>query len=638
MIKTKVKVLYNCSICCVQPTGSFMRIKSTTEAYSSALAVLHYIHLKMDPGRLTDIGAITTSMDALKIAMENHQREVSLIINILQDVRERIPLSQTEQTAIAFLQEDIRESTYQQTTLEKFQNPLARRSESELAIVLLQNPTKAMMDVVKRISDELLKLIEDLESQGSLSRYLGEFSENYHAIAFGSFKNTPTAQEIKKILQENSPAQLTEIMFIHFKFSQAITRDAAIRRAPVRAPIGELAKIVKDLWPADNPQTFFSEAIAQSWSGRKYRGYIGDELMYRSPLYTAFRYTSYGDRGRLGGLDCIRTNQMGLLLRQQEDHEVGLPKHSSSWIPDSKGQRANLYSPYVLDLIENETVYIAGPSGMASMLLNQMEVLANLESEELKKIYLLAVVAYIVAGGFHSIHEVIGPAQQALNLVPGYLIEVPQKDKLAPPPNYYHFYAQQKRLDPEFEHRRTMAWTKYLNYFSSIYGPKYLYGFTQIHRSIQTDDSILLMIKSPLPPQAPTDTIEKKISNTGIPSDDELEESLPVRLKESILAELKELIVATNRNTWRIFSLFTRFYCSSRITKLELEIAIRFRQQLAPCTSMHMLKTILNAVKSDIKLGQLHGEPMSSLEHCVDRIHGLTKPPLATPSNLQQLG
>lgn len=110
---------------------------------------------------------------------------------------------------------------------------------------------------------------------------------------------------------------------------------------------------------------------------------------------------------------------------------------------------------------------------MTSLLLTQMELLNNFDQISLKQNYLSAVVAYIVGGGFHSLHEVIGPAQYVLKIVPEYAIQPPDtKDgKLAPPPNYYVFYHQQMTIDPEFAERRQMAWQRYLNFYEKIYLP-----------------------------------------------------------------------------------------------------------------------------------------------------------------------
>jgi hypothetical protein len=88
------------------------------------------------------------------------------------------------------------------------------------------------------------------------------------------------------------------------------------------------------------------------------------------------------------------------------------------------------------------------------------------------------VFSYVVGGGFHSLHEVLAPAQYSYHLIPGYNVKVPEVGVLASPPNYSDFFIQQAAIDPEFNARRQLAWTKYLTYFKDIYAPLHLLDFT----------------------------------------------------------------------------------------------------------------------------------------------------------------
>lgn len=438
-----------------------MKFQSRTEAYS--FAVLMLMRLKHNSALRREKTTIEAGIRAVKMFMENHEQDVSNVVTQLEHIKAKLQ-DRTAQQMLVTLIKDIKTSTYVQTPKEKFENPLARRAESELGIILLVAPTPAMMTSVGRVSAEIIKLIEDHPGR-VLESFNNYFAEGAHEIAFGAPKEVPTLDSVIELLKENNPAQLTEIMHIHFKFSHSITREVTIHQAPVRKPVGKLADIVADIYPGKPAEDFFRTqlAVRSSKGGRYYRAYIADEKMYHSPLYTVFER-----RGRAIGFDRTRTHQLGLMLRGQEQHEFGLPSHPSAWSADCKSQPADLRSPYVTDLINNDAVYVAGPSGMTSMLLNQMEILANFENENLKKNYLSAVSAYIVGGGFHSLHEVIGPAQYALNLVPGYKIQIPSATEKAPPPNFHQFFAQQALIDPEFASRREMAWANYLTYFSAI--------------------------------------------------------------------------------------------------------------------------------------------------------------------------
>lgn len=450
---------------------------SKIEAYTYSLSLLTDIRNKLltvDPitkSLQQQTIQLNAAIEEIKIMTENHEQDQRVILDLLETIKSA--LNQTDLIKIIRLQKHIQQSHYQQTPQAKYENPLARRLESELAITLLLTPTKATMDVVKHVSASILSLIES--DPTTIREILTKsFFEDGSPISFGAPKTAPSLDHVKSLLSNNSHLLLTEIMYIHFRFSQQITRGIPIKHTPLRNPVGQLSKIIADLYPNQDAQSFFKNAIAiKGGAGTFYRSYISDVFFYQSALFTALG----GKRGRLGGLEnfkLITTHHLGLMLESQQEYEVGLPTHDSQWCADCKCQPADLESPYVHDLIENGAVYVAGPSGMLSILLNQMELLANFDDENLKKLYLTAIVAYIVGGGFHGLHEVIGPAQDRLNLVPGYHIQVPQAGKTALPPNYHHFFMQQAALDPEFIERREAAWEKYLTYFKFDYAPKHI--------------------------------------------------------------------------------------------------------------------------------------------------------------------
>lgn len=617
-----------------------MTFKSKTEAYSATILLLTRIReqvaLAASDHQIKNLAAINTCLDNCKRAMENHEQNMRISIDFLSSLLENSTLPVAHQNLIRSLQEKITASDYNQTTQQKYENPLARRAESELAITLLQNPTHAMMTAVKRVSDELLTLIDDFGD--SFNQFLPLFFEGIDVIGFGAFKGIPTKEEIQKILQANDPAQLTEILCIHFKFAH-LSRSVQIKHAPVREPVGELKAVIQKIW-AGTPQEFFSKGIAMAWpEGDIYRSYICNELMYKSPLYTAID----GKRGRQGVFDKTRTKKMGLMLRTQEEFEADFPQHSSSWAADCKSQPADYYSPYVLDLVENDAVYVAGPSGMTSMLLGQMEILANFENEDLKKNYLTAVMSYIVGGGFHSIHEVIGPAENALKLVPGYNVQIPEHGKLAPPPNYHQFFSQQEQIDPEFRERHEQAWARYLRYLSTHYAPKYLrdVDFTvppvpvteqpSLHtptvenltqasateKPSQEAPTVENATPSPTKPEnfkipsasATEHSSQKKgtVENTTPPlSKTDKKQSIPNTLKADILTEINSyikdgLLSRDNSEDKNQLSFISRFFRNKQLTTQKLTIAREFREKLGTTDSLEDLKTLVTKVKTDNK-------------------------------------
>lgn len=423
-------------------------------------------------------------IEEVKIAFENHEQDPQVVAKIIQKLIASEPLTSHVAEQLSELMNDLLSSTYQQSLQQKFENPWARRSESELPIVLSQKPTKAMMVSVGRVSEAILKILNDPKLKGIFFMFAAILQESSHAIALGAFKHAPSEEMVKLMLQENNPDQFLEIMHIHFKFAQGIFRKIPLNYTPYRDPIGKLAEIIKEIWPGD-PKDFFKQGIS-SKEGEALRSFVSDQVFYSSALYTAER-----NRGRKGPLSEKRCNQLGLMLLSQQEYSIDFPSHSSAWIADCRCQNPDLNSQYVKDLIENDAVYVSGPSGMTSLFLAQMEMLANFETVELKQNYLTAVVSYIVGGGFHSLHEVIGPAQYALDLIPGYQACIPEKNKLAPPPNYYIFYQQQMLIDPEFAARREIAWKHYLQFLRGFYESSLVIS-DQIHQAIAAEiDSYL---------------------------------------------------------------------------------------------------------------------------------------------------
>ena len=92
-----------------------------------------------------------------------------------------------------------------------------------------------------------------------------------------------------------------------------------------------------------------------------------------------------------------------------------------------------------------------------------------------KKSYLSVVTAYMVSGGFHSLHEVLGPVAMCLpeeTLLPGYKVSLPRTDERCEPPNYNAFYTQIAQIDGEFEDVIESGWEKLNVFFEDEYVKK----------------------------------------------------------------------------------------------------------------------------------------------------------------------
>ena len=407
-----------------------LSFKSNNDVYFYAIHHLMQINTNHPNQRIRNL------IESLKIGVENHEQNPNSAAERLETLSEQLktelsPLEIGELKAIARI---IRSSSYEQSLQEKYENPLARRFESQMQIELLQHPTNAMMRSVGEISKRMLDVFEqiessdppDLASQKLLSLFPGSLTVGKQQTGFGSQVEEITLETVKNILKKNDPKDLNQILFIQFLFAQNCMRKlpGTIEAPNIAMPTGKLKQIIEEYNHGEfkeNPKAFFDELTYDKLI------LVSNTKLYNAPLFTA-----ESGRGRQDNLGSGTSSRMGVMLEGQPQDD--LPVDQSSWTPDAKYQAANLDSIYVRDLIENDAVYVAGPSGMTSLFLNIMELYGNFQTVEEKQHYLAAVSAYMVSGGFHSLHEVIGPAQYGLDLVPGYNVTPPQQDHVAPPP------------------------------------------------------------------------------------------------------------------------------------------------------------------------------------------------------------
>lgn len=428
--------------------------KSKTEAYFFAL------HNLMELAKTTDNEHVQKTIKEMQILIENHEQNPKNAATILTTLASKLE-NEEQQTLLHDITAAIQNSAYQQTLQEKYENPLARRFESEMQIALLKNPTDKMMKSVGHVSKALLNVIQQMEEQ-SFGDMLADFAANLTSrkeqTGFGSQPEPITIGRVKEILQKNDPNDLNQIMFIQFLFAQKQMRNLPESVLPPNRnePTGKMLELVKEYNDGeyrDNPKAFF-----ENLDSIKLR-FISDIKIYGSELFMADP-----TRGRQGSLPQTFTSQMGVMLEGQ--NQEGLDVDRSSWTPDAKYQCANLDSPFTRDLIQNDAVYAAGPSGMTSLFMGIMENYGNFGSVEEKKNYLAAVSAYMVSGGLHSMHEVLGPAQYALDLIPGYQVSPPNSDLVANPPNFHQFYEQQMKLDPQFGERYQKGWENVMSAYA----------------------------------------------------------------------------------------------------------------------------------------------------------------------------
>lgn len=484
-----------------------MKFISKTEAYTYCIHVLTQLKqwLIKNSEMKRRIDFVSLAIEDIKIAMENHEQNPRVVIKRLETLK---PFLEGDiQSILTELQRDLAHNDFKQTSQEKFENILGRRIESELAISLLLNPTQAMMYAVGRVSKEIVKSIQDNRIFMNQENFCNVFTEAFSILSFGAFKSVSSIDDMIHLLESNDPSKIIEIMYIHHAYGRYLLHSLIIFLPPLRKPVGKLNQLIKEIFDGDTKDFF--KTIAESKSSKDLRTRFIKELTYKkSPLFEQPTH-----RGRKYPTQKTKTHQLGLMLITQQEDEIGFPTHDSSWVADCKVQQPNFESQYVIDLIENDTVYVAGPSGMTTTCLSQMELLGNFESVDLKKNYLTAIVSYIAGGGYHSLHEILAPAQYSYDLVPGYHVQVPMKGELAPPPNYHQFFIQQASLDQGFERRRQLAWDRYLTYFKTVYAPRHIMGFRaefSLERSSTKDQQSFF--SSPKKKQMSDEDLHAKVS------------------------------------------------------------------------------------------------------------------------------
>lgn len=415
---------------------------------------------------LSRLGASTAKNDlifALRREAENHQRDVHVLHQHVLNYQKTLEPNSVDYAVIDKLKDMLSESDFsliEPNPQDLFENPLSRRFETEITASLYHQPTKCMMKAVREVS---LKILERLEKmpylrRGEMLHYCNQM--NADSFMFGAFPITPTMEEIRALLLKNDTKELAHILAVHFTYGKYIFRDEEFINKSPKKPIAGLKACIAELESGrykDNEEEFF-----RSMNGTKIR-YIMDELMYQGPLYKACD----GGRGR-GRFYHNYSTMMGLMTVNQFEYQLDISAYPGpKWCADVQCRRADFESPYVKDMLFNESVYVSGPSGMLTVLIPVMELLCNFQSIAQKQSYLAAVMAYLGQGGLHSMHEVLGPAEFYLGLVPGYKISVPTYDCLAEPPNFNHFFEMMSSVDLEFSSRIDEGWQRFMIFYQN---------------------------------------------------------------------------------------------------------------------------------------------------------------------------
>lgn len=438
-----------------------------TDAYLSVIHLLNALNEKLSGNTY-----IQQAIEYVKIQFENHVQSIDDTCHLLENLIRVARLRSDDRQRIRHLIMSIASSQFEQTPEIKFRNVMARHYESVMGITFLLNPTTKMLAAVKTMSDRIIPILDreqylskypKLASQYDkrVRIYMRSIGNKNHTgyCRLGALPDDYKLADVIDMMKNNRPEHLVHIMWFHYAFI-CFFRALPYALPVCNEPVGEFATVLKAHWKAtDNYMDYFGEKGLGNPKSSEHR-LFADTYLYKRPIYGDY------NRGRGDLLSAVHpaaiTKVMGVMLPGDDDN---LPLYPYPQLPYCRILQPKFSSPYVKDLIDNDCVYVSGPSGMTTVFLGLMEMIGDFSSVEQRQHYLMAVVAYMVATGHHSIHEILMPAEDGLKLIPGYNVSVPDEKQLAQPPNYYQFYELQNRIDPEFMSRRESAWDRTLSYF-----------------------------------------------------------------------------------------------------------------------------------------------------------------------------
>ncbi len=392
-----------------QKTNSLIYVCRTTPELYSYLLWQFNTYLQKAP--LRQKIKIENAILKIKIWIMNHQIldkiEVKQLIFGIKNALEKEAFEQLNATLKASCEEPISAET-------RWENVFYRNFESHLAVIFLSNPTQKMLTAVRLVSEKIIVILikNKHKNHDIIQKFLTKISlDSKEPEAFSKIDIYPLSLEtIIKILLENNLYDFPKILLIHYSFARHLYRELEDVSAP-NDPIildGTFCHYLKENGHTHEELKNPSPTLRKNFIDNKLRG---------AHFFKDWRLT----RGRANFNDNIFSTRMGILLaRQPEDNLPCLLAEGQKWSPDALCQEPAFDSPHVQKVLKQDLVYVAGPSGMTTLLLGQAELLACFPSTELKEAYTLCCAAFIVSGGLHSWHEVVYIAHDLLNYFQNY--------------------------------------------------------------------------------------------------------------------------------------------------------------------------------------------------------------------------
>lgn len=396
---------------------------------------------------------VNSLSDVLKKMILDHSQSLAVL---LFHLKQTIPITGLSPQIQRFLTDVvltlkkldvIKNFSIEEITETSLDTRISRQLESQLAITLLQSPSPKMWNSVNKISATIISLIQAAENPEFFSSLLhhvngkkGNEVEPNIPLAFAHFSSTKTLNDIITILQEGD--DLASVMLIQFMFM----RDAFLN--------------------LDISQKFYESILTKEYAGyfKKFLSELSlpedsSQIVNFFSSYVSFSPQLYSDRGR-SEFRLNLDNHLGITINKED--RSSMPILPVSWYPDTICQAPELKSNYVASLAQHDIPYVAGSSGMTSLLMGALTILGSNTNSEEKNYYLLAVLAFIVGGGLHSIHEVLSVCENHLGLIPGYQITGENMG------NYDTFFSLFAK-DLEITNLIEKSWSQLIQWFNVTY-------------------------------------------------------------------------------------------------------------------------------------------------------------------------
>lgn len=384
----------------------------------------------------------------IKVLFHNHEQQFSVLAFILQQhLNDNKDISENLKLFITAIINDVKHVDFKKyfelstITEDDFECRVGRFFESNLAVNLLLNPSSKTWACVNKISQRIVDFILAVKEPEVFTRFLenlGPDSESEKipnlALAFGRCPKKPIIDDVLLTLKEQK--DFIRIMLIQFMF-------------------------MRDVYPLFEFDSEAQERIRQFGYGGEIANYIqeiGTKDM--GPFFWSYpKFIPYQDRGR-GEFLSYTSTKLGISIRSEDRSKF--PSATTTWCPDCLCQEANLESPYTKFLIKHDIPYVAGPSGMTTLLCSAMLFLGQFDNLEEHNYYILAIASFITGGGLHSLHEVLTIPQVRLGLLNAYK---PYGDKAG---NYQTFF-ELFSLDDKVTKNIDNAWDSTVSWFCKLY-------------------------------------------------------------------------------------------------------------------------------------------------------------------------